>query len=409
MRSTRPKVLHDVCGAPMLTHVLATARALGASPLVVVAGAGEAEVRAAVSAADLAWVSQPERKGTGDAVRRCRAALAGFSGTALVLYGDVPLLRAETVRGLLDAHQRAGACASVLSCEVPDPAAYGRIVRGRDGFLSAIVEFADATEDQRSIREINSGLMALELPIAWELLDRLQPNNRKQEYYLTDVVALALASGKRAVAHRAGDPGECLGINTQEELARSAAVLNRRNLAAHMAAGVRVIAPELTWVEAGVEIGPETAILPFSVIHAGVRIGSHCEVGPFAHLRAGAVLEDHAEVGNFVEVKKSRLGRHSKAKHLSYLGDATIGARVNIGAGTITANYDGKAKHETIIEDGASTGSGTVLVAPVRMGKNSSTGAGAIVTRGHDVAAGETVVGVPARPLRAGSRSGGKP
>ncbi len=406
MRSSRPKVLHDACGAPVLEHVLDAAAAVEASPRVVVVGSGEDQVRARFAQAGLEWVSQPQRKGTGEAVQRCRKALTGFTGTALVLYGDVPLLRAETLRSLLARHRESGASATVLTCELADPAAYGRIRRDASGRMAGIVEFADASPAERAIREINSGLMALELPRAWEFIDGLRPNNRKGEYYLTDVVGAMLEKGLRVEGMLAADPEECLGVNTQAELAAAAGVIRNRVLAAHMANGVRVVAPALTWIETGVEIGPDTAVLPFSVIRRGVKIGAHCEVGPFAHLRAETVLDDHAEIGNFVEVKKSRIGSRSKAKHLTYLGDAFLGADVNIGAGTITANYDGKNKHGTIIEDGAFTGSGTVLVAPVRMGKASKTGAGAIVLRGHDLPDGQIVVGVPARPIRAAAPAG---
>lgn len=395
MKSDLPKVLHDCCGRPLLGHVLEAAAVLRPDALVVVVGHGAAAVRAAFPDRGITWVEQTERRGTGHALAQAAPALRSFRGRLFVLCGDAPLVRGETLEALAAAS--AGRLATVLTCRVDDPSGYGRILRRPDGDLERIVEHRDATPEQRAIREVNSGGYCFEAPAVFDAVRQLKPDNAQGEYYLTDVLPLLMASG-RVGAFTAPDPSEVLGVNSRRDLAVAGAHMRARILERHMAAGVTFTAPDLTWVECGVDIGADTVIEPFTVLRSGVRIGRHCEVGPFCQLRAGTVLEDHAEVGNFVEVKKSRLGSHSKAKHLSYLGDATIGARVNIGAGTITANYDGVNKHPTVIEDGASTGSHTVLVAPSTLKRGAKTGAGAVVTR-RTVPAGETWVGVPAKAL----------
>ncbi|MEK7466430.1 MAG: NTP transferase domain-containing protein [Planctomycetota bacterium] len=395
MKSDRAKVLHEVCGKTLLAHVLDAVRTLKPDPLIVVVGQGAEEVKAEFKGEKVTWVEQKERRGTGHALAQAEAALNGFTGRLFVLCGDAPLVRAETLEALGRAAN--GRVATVLTCEVEDASGYGRIIRGSKGDVTRIVEHRDATEEEREIREINSGGYAFDAPAVFDAVRQLKPANAQGEYYLTDVLPVMMKKG-RLGACVAEDPAEVLGVNSRRDLALATSKMRDRILRQHMDAGVTIVAPDLTFIECGVEIGADTVIEPFTVIRSGVKIGSHCEVGPFCQLRAGAVLEDHAEVGNFVEMKKSRLGSHSKAKHLSYLGDATIGARVNIGAGTITANYDGVNKHPTVIEDGASTGSHTVLVAPSTMKKGSKTGAGAVVTR-KTMAEGETWVGVPARPL----------
>ena len=396
MKSDRAKVLHEVCGKTLLAHVLDAARTLKPDLLVVVVGHGAEEVKAEFKGEKVTWVEQKQRLGTGHALAQTEAALKGFTGRLFVLCGDAPLVRPETLEALGRAAD--GRLATVLTCEVEDASGYGRIIRGSKGDVTRIVEHRDATEEEREIQEINSGGYAFEAPAVFDAVRQLKPSNAQGEYYLTDVLPI-LAKKGRIGACVAEDPAEVLGVNSRRDLALATSKMRDRILRQHMDAGVTIVAPDLTFIECGVEIGADTTIEPFTVIRSGVKIGAHCEVGPFCQLRAGAVLEDHAEVGNFVEMKKSRLGAHSKAKHLSYLGDATIGARVNIGAGTITANYDGVNKHPTVIEDGASTGSHTVLVAPSTMKKGSKTGAGAVVTK-KTLGEGEVWVGVPARPLR---------
>jgi bifunctional UDP-N-acetylglucosamine pyrophosphorylase/glucosamine-1-phosphate N-acetyltransferase len=389
MKSDRAKVLHEVLGAPAICHVLQAVRDAGVADLLVVVGYQADLVREAAGTAT--FVEQKEQRGTGHAVLCCEKALAGFDGDVFVLAGDAPLITPATLRRMLEEHRRRGADATFLSAVVPDPAGYGRVIR-RDGRFEKIVEEADATEEEKRVAEINSAAYVFRVPRIFEALRKVGTANAQKEYYLPDAL-----TGKVHVV-RTDDPAEALGINSRRDLATVAACLRRRIVERHQEAGVTIVDPGTTWIDAGVEVGADTVIEPFTVIRRGVRIGSRCHVGPFSHLRGETRLEDGAEIGNFVEVKKSTIGRGSKAKHLAYLGDATLGADVNIGAGTITANYDGKNKNPTVIEDGASTGSNTVLVAPVRLGKGAKTGAGAVVPKG-EVPAGAVVVGVPARPI----------
>jgi len=405
MRSDRAKVLHEVCGRPMLGYVLDAAFAAGASPIAVVVGHQTEAVKKAFPDAQVAWATQEPQLGTGHAVRMAQASVPA-KGDLLVLCGDAPLVRAETLSDLLEHHRDTEAAATVLTAEVDDPTGYGRVITADDGSVLDMVEHLDATDEQLEVCEINSSIYAFRAEDLFSALAEVKNDNAKGEFYLPDAIKVLLAREAYVEAYEADDANEVLGINTRGELAYAASVMRRRILHGHMANGVTVLEPSLTYVEWGVEIGEDTEILPFSVLRRGAVVGRHCEVGPFAHLRAGTVMEDGSEVGNFVEVKKTRIGARTKAKHLTYLGDAVIGADANIGAGTITANYDGKAKHETRIGDGAFIGSGTVLVAPVSIGARATTGAGAIVTRGHDVPDDAVVVGVPARPLPKPGKAG---
>ncbi|MBI3098248.1 MAG: bifunctional N-acetylglucosamine-1-phosphate uridyltransferase/glucosamine-1-phosphate acetyltransferase [Planctomycetes bacterium] len=400
LKSSRAKVLHEVAGRPVLDYVLDAVEQAGITDVYVVIGHEAETVKGRFSTRPVKWIPQPEQRGTADAVRCCEPALGTWPGEMIVLVGDDPLIRPETIQALLAAHRAEKATVTVVTGVVENASGYGRVVRDRKGHVEAIVEERDADAATKKIREINSGIYAFNARACFAHLRRVKPSASNGEYYLTEVVRLALAAKQRVVAYEAPDAAEVLGINTCADLAQAGRIIRQRIMDRHLANGVIVVDPASTYIEDGVIIGPETVILPYSVIHRGASIGSHCEVGPFAHLRNGARLSDHAEIGNFVEVKNTDVGSHTKAKHLTYLGDAVIGRNVNIGAGTITANYDGKRKNRTVIEDEASTGSGTVLVAPVKMGRGSSTGAGAIVTRGHDVAPGDTVVGVPARSMR---------
>ena len=402
MRSPLAKVLHKILGRPVVHYVLSALRSAGVSKLVAIVGHQEDEVRKAVGIAT--FVRQSEQKGTGHAVRCAEASLKGFAGDCFVLAGDAPLVKGDTLRLMLDAHRAEKSACTVLTSCVDNPAGYGRIVRDKEGRFERIVEEADASEQQKFIQEVNSGTYVFSAPALFEALRDVKADNAKGEYYLTDVLAVLLGKGRRVSTYKAGDQSEVYGINSRQDLVVATNFLRWRVMDLHLSGGVTIVDPSTTYIEEDVAIGQDTVILPFSVIEHDVTVGSHCEIGPFAHLRPGTVLEDHAEIGNFVEVKKSRIGRHSKAKHLSYLGDATLGDHVNIGAGTITANYDGRNKHATVIGDGASTGSNTVLVAPVTLGKGAKTGAGTVVLAGRDVPAGATVVGVPARATSAAAK-----
>jgi bifunctional UDP-N-acetylglucosamine pyrophosphorylase/glucosamine-1-phosphate N-acetyltransferase len=438
MRSRTAKVLHQLGGRPLVAHVCRTAAALQreARPVYVIVGHQAEEVKQAVRAelgADGAvFVTQTEQRGTGDAVIQARDAFASANSTLLVLSGDVPFVREETLGALVyqhRTHRGRGAACTALTVKLEDPTGYGRIVRDAEGRFERIVEQRDATPEERQINEINAGIYCFETRLLFPALERVQPANAQGEYYLTDVPAILRADGEDVSLFFHSDAREVSGINTRLELAEFERVLRNRTLRRLMLdSGVTFIDPQHTYVSPDAQIGRDTVIYPGAQIEgrtvigegceirAGVRItnsrigngveikdhsviveseiADHCTVGPSAHLRMNAQMEEGSSVGNFVEVKKSRLGSKAKASHLTYLGDATIGERTNIGAGTVTCNYDGKEKHPTVIEEDVRIGSDTMLVAPVRVGARSVTGAGAVVTR--DVPPDTLVAGVPA-------------
>jgi len=420
MKSALPKVLHPLAGAPIIDYVLRTAAALSPASRTLVVGHGAAQVREALAGHEgLRFIVQEPQLGTAHAVTQAAPLFQGATGTLLLLYGDVPRLSVETVRALLAEHQRAGSAATVLTAVVADPSGYGRIVRDADG-IARIVEHRDATEAERAIREINSGIYAFELGPLFPALARIAADNDQGEYYLTDLVGIHRSEGRRVGALAAERPDEILGINGRGELAAMAKRIWRERAEALMASGVTLEDPDTTYIDAGVTVGADTVIRPgvtlegrtsigaHCLIHSGVRledttvgshvvildhclisgavIAEHAQVGPFARLRPGTEVCPAAHVGNFVELKKTRLGSGSKAMHLTYLGDATIGENVNVGAGTITCNYDGVRKNPTVIEDGAFIGSDTQLVAPVKVGKGAYVAAGSSITK--DVPAG---------------------
>jgi len=419
MRSSTAKVLHPLLGRPLLAYPLDACRRAGVDRIVAVVGHQADEVRRALGGEGVEFALQVEQRGTGHAALCAREALGGFAGTALILCGDVPLIRPETLRRLAATHQDAGARITVLTMEPDDPTGYGRLVRDADGWVERIVEEADATEEEKAIREVNTGTYAVELPWLWEALARVGSDNAQGEVYLTDAVALAARDGA-AAAVALPDPAEALGVNSRVHLAEAGRELRDRINRAWMEAGVTLEDPATAWIEPGVELEPDVILGPgvrlagATRVAAGTRIDTGCvlvdtqvgpdcylkpycvltearleagaQVGPFAHLRPGAVVGPQARVGNFVEMKKAVLGRGSKANHLTYLGDATVGEGANIGAGTITCNYDGVNKHPTEIGDRAFIGSNTSLVAPVRVGDGAVVGAGSTITK--DVPAG---------------------
>ena len=393
MESDLPKVLHRLGGVPLVAHALAAARSLSPARVVVVAGHDAEAVRAAVAqlAPDATIALQPEQRGTGHAVAQALPALAGFSGRVMVLYGDTPFIGDETLASLA-AHP---ADVVVLGFEAADPGRYGRLVTGAEG-LERIVEWKDADYATRAIRLCNSGVLAADAGLLADLVGRLGDDNAAGEYYLTDVVGLARADG-RGVAVVTCAEAETLGINTRAELAAAEAAFQSRARAAALANGVTLTDPGSVWFAQDTEIGRDAVIGPNVVFGAGVTVESGAEilpfchlegchvssgarVGPFARLRPGAELGGDVHVGNFVEVKNSTLGEGAKVGHLTYLGDAEVGAGSNIGAGTITCNYDGVGKHRTVIGAGAFIGSDTMLVAPVRIGADAMTASGSVIT-----------------------------
>jgi len=404
-----PKVLLDCLALPLLEHVRRALAPLGAAETVVVTGHRAAEVEDWLAAhwPESRAARQEPQNGTGHAARIALEAIPDFDGDVLLVYGDVPQMRTDDLERLLDAHRRTAAHATVLTGVAADAGRLGRIVRDAGGAFARIVEAADATPQELALGEFNTGLYAFRAHALREALARLSTDNAQGEEYVTDAVALILGTGAHVEAVPCADPAALLGVNDWADLADAVSAVRRRLCSEHMRAGVRITDPDTTVIEADVEIAPGAQILPFTHIGTGCRIGAGAVVGPFARLRGGTVLEEGAQIGNFVEVKASRIGAGAKAKHLTYLGDAQVGAGANVGCGVVTANYDGVRKHKTVIGSGASIGSGTILVAPVEIGPNAVTGANAVVLPGGDVPAGATVVGVPSRIVgRAGVVSG---
>ncbi|WP_157218744.1 bifunctional UDP-N-acetylglucosamine diphosphorylase/glucosamine-1-phosphate N-acetyltransferase GlmU [Flavisphingomonas formosensis] len=400
MKSDLHKVLHPIAGRPMLGHLLASVDGIGAAAKVVVVGSGREQVERFVGGGAQIVVQEPQL-GTGHAVQQAQASLAGFDGDVLILYGDVPLVPAATMTRMLERLNAADRPAVVvLGFRPPDALAYGRIA-AVDGVIRKMVEYKDATPEERAITLCNSGLMAVKAADLWALLARVGNDNAASEYYLPDIVMLALADGRNSAVIEA-EAWEVAGVNSRSELAQVEADWQRRRRAQAMADGATLIAPETVWfshdtvlgrdvtIEPNVWFGPGAAVGDHVVIHAfshieGARVAPRAEIGPYARLRPGADIGEKAKVGNFVEIKKARLGVGAKANHLSYIGDASVGAGANIGAGTITCNYDGYLKYKTEIGEGAFIGSNSALVAPVVIGDGAIVAAGSVVTR--DVAA----------------------
>jgi bifunctional UDP-N-acetylglucosamine pyrophosphorylase/glucosamine-1-phosphate N-acetyltransferase len=414
MKSALPKVLHEIAGRPLVAWPVEQARLLGCEKVTVVVGHGSDAVRDKLGDEDLQYAVQTEQLGTGHALLSAEESLRGFSGTVLLLCGDVPLLRQETLQSLLDLHRAEQATVTVLTAQVDDPYGYGRILR--DGKrVQAIVEEKDATDTERKIREINSGIYAFEAPYVFEALRRVGRDNAQGEYYLTDIVAAAAADGRTVCALQADSVEEVQGINDRVQLSAAAGVIRQRLNAELMRQGVTMIDPEATYIDAGVQIGSDTIIYPNVSVRGATVIGQDCiiepgavitdceigdrvhikassvlaeskvgdagAIGPMAHLRPGTILAGENKIGNFVETKKAHLGIGSQASHLTYLGDAEVGRNVNFGCGTITCNYDGRDKYKTIVEDNVFVGSDTQFIAPVRIGRNSLIAAGSTITK----------------------------
>jgi bifunctional UDP-N-acetylglucosamine pyrophosphorylase/glucosamine-1-phosphate N-acetyltransferase len=434
MKSRQAKVLHQLGGRPLIVHVCRAAASLNPRTIYVVIGYQAEEVKAAVESEfgneQVRFVNQLEQRGTGDAVTAAKDALAKADSTILILSGDVPMVRAETLRKLIRQHVVADTPCTMLTVRLENPSGYGRVVRDDAGRFAKVVEHKDATEDERQIREVNAGIYCFESQKLFAALERVKPVNKQGEYYLTDVPRILRDDGQEVGIYQHHDAREVSGVNTRAELAEFENLLRRGTIRRLMLdEGVTFIDPSHSYISSEAQVGRDCLIHPNvhiegrSVIgqgceiHQGSRISNSrlgnrvlvkdhcviidseiaddCAVGPFAHLRMNACMEERAVVGNFVEVKKSRIGRGTKAMHLSYLGDATIGEDTNIGAGTVTCNYDGKHKHPTVIGSRVRIGSDTMLVAPVRVGDDAVTAAGSVVT--EDVPPNTLVAGVPAK------------
>jgi len=441
MKSRRAKVLHQLAGLPLVSHVLRAAFELAPEAIFTVVGYQAKDVEQAVrdeasglierglkGRPDLHFVLQTEQRGTGHAVMAAREQLAARSGQLLIVPGDAPLIEASTLKQILDSHRAEKNDVTTLTVIMDDPTGYGRIIRNEDGCFLRSVEQKDASHEELLTKEVGVSIYCFEVAALIGTLDHLTTDNAQGEYYLTDVPRIMQAQGKKVGLLRHSNAEDVLGINTRVELADLERKLRDRKLRQLMLAGVTIVDPATTYIHQDVEVGPDTIIHPQVIIEGASRIGSGCTIqswtrmkdveigagvtirnssviedsrvgdgatiGPFARLRAGADIGEKAGIGNFVEVKKSKIGRGTKASHLTYLGDATLGERVNVGAGTVTCNYDGVRKNETTIEDDVKIGSDTMLVAPVRVGRGSVTGAGSVVTK--DVPPDSLAVGVPA-------------
>jgi bifunctional UDP-N-acetylglucosamine pyrophosphorylase/glucosamine-1-phosphate N-acetyltransferase len=398
MRSDTHKVLHPIASRPLLLHLLETVDALGADKRIVVAGKGRDQVEQALSGRDVLVVHQAQQLGTAHAVQQADGALAGYEGPVLILYGDTPFVEAETLRRMLDRlGGESGPGVVVLASCPPDPLKYGRIILGEGDHIARMVEYKDATEEERAVRLCNSGMMAVRARDLFRWLAKVGNDNAAKEYYLPDIVNIAGAEGREAVVIE-GDPYETAGVNSRAELAHLELEWQRRRREQVLHEGATLIDPESVWfaydtklgrdvtVEPHVVFGPGVEIADGATIHAfshieGAIIGAKASIGPFARIRPGTRLAERTKVGNFVELKKAEVGEGAKVNHLSYVGDTKVGARANIGAGTITCNYDGFGKYHTVIGAGAFIGSNTALVAPVTIGDGAVVGAGSVITR----------------------------
>ena len=422
MKSRYAKVLHRVGGLTLVEHVLNVSRNLS-NDISVVVGHSADQVKAAIS--EVTFIDQKEQLGTGHAVLAARAKFSGYAGDILVMPGDVPLIGTATLDAFVRFHREGGFRASVLTADLEDPRGYGRIVRRNNGELDSIVEHRDASPDVLKIREINSGVYVFNSPALFESLTKIRNDNVQREYYLPDVIGILGSQKQKIGAFKVDSAEEVLGINTRQELAAVDRVMRRRKCESLMVDGVTIIDPQTVYIDATVEIGPDTVVYPSvqiygqtvigeeATIHSFSRIsnskvgdrsvvlegcivvdsviGEDVSIGPSAHVRMGTTIGNSAKVGNFVEIKKSALGAGTKSMHLAYLGDATIGKNVNIGAGVITCNYDGVNKHPTTIEDGAFVGTDSQLIAPVRVGRNAYVAAGSSIT--EDVPAESLAIG----------------
>jgi len=422
MKSNLPKVLHDLAGKPIINYVLDTVNKLKAERKIIIVGYKSEKIRELIED-KIEYTEQTKQLGTAHAVLQTKRLLSDFKGDVLVLSGDVPFLTIDTLKKFIKHHKNNSFCCTLITTVLENPQGYGRIIRDEEGKIKGIIEEADLPKDKRGINEINAGIYCFNKEHLFQALEKITPDNKQGEYYLTDTIEILLKKGLDIGNILLEDYSEILGINTRIELANASQKVYQRVRKHLMLQGVTIIDPNSTFIDAGIEIGKDTVVYPFTIIEKDSKIGKGCHIGPYshlidtrigkgvkvwastieessiedganigpyAHLRPGTIIKRGAKIGNFVEVKKTVVGEASKASHLTYLGDAVIGKRVNIGAGTITCNYDGKKKNKTIIEDEVFVGSNNSLVAPVKLGKASYTGAGSTIT--EDVPPGSLAI-----------------
>jgi bifunctional UDP-N-acetylglucosamine pyrophosphorylase/glucosamine-1-phosphate N-acetyltransferase len=392
MNTQMAKVLHEVCGRPMLSYVLDACREVGIKKIYVVVGFSAKLVTEQFSSSrfasqsetaedDLVWVQQDKQLGTAHAVLCCKEYLKDFQGETLVLCGDGPLIRTETLRTLIESHEAGQSAATLATAILENPAGYGRIIRDKFNNIQGIVEDSDCTKEQLAIKEINPSYYIFDNQVLFEALQNVKPDNVKHEYYLTDAVSGIIATGHKVTAVTAVRPEEAMGVNSREQLSQASKIMQRRIQQQLMENGVTIVDPDNTWIDARAKIGQDTVIEPFTYIHGDVKIGRNCRIGPFAYLRNGTVLKKDVVLGVYTEVKNSTLAEGVRARHHSYIGDAIVGQNVNIGAGSITANFDGKQVNETHIGDNCYIGSGAILIAPLELKDGSNVSAGTVVSQ----------------------------
>jgi bifunctional UDP-N-acetylglucosamine pyrophosphorylase/glucosamine-1-phosphate N-acetyltransferase len=382
MNTQMAKVLHEVCGRPMLAYVLDACREVGIKKMYVVVGFSSEQVKECFSDYDdIIWVEQDKQLGTGHAVLCCREHLKDFRGETMVLCGDGPLIRAETLKSLIESHEAGQSAATLATAILENPAGYGRIARDKYNNIQGIVEDSDCTPEQLAIKEINPSYYLFDNQVLFEALEKVKPNNVKEEYYLTDAVSGIISTGHKVTAVTAVRPEEAMGVNSRVQLSEASKIMQRRIQQKLMDSGVTIVDPDNTWIDARAKIGQDTIIEPFTYIHGEVTIGQECRIGPFAHLRHGTVLENDVVLGVYTEVKNSTLADGVRARHHSYIGDASVGRNVNFGAGSITANYDGEKINRTDIGDNCYIGSGSILIAPLELKNGSHVGAGTVVSQ----------------------------
>lgn len=380
MVTEMPKVLHEICGRPMLAYVIDACRAAGISRIICVVGYRKEEVISAFGhEPDITFVEQKEQKGTGHAVMVCRDALADFEGDVVIIAGDMPLVRHETLSLLTSSHKSQNSAVTLATGLLENPTSYGRIVRDSYGNLEGIVEEGDCTPEQKKIKEVNPSYYCFNKKLLFDALEQVRPNNVKGELYLTDALHILIRAGHRAVAITAVAAEDAMGINSRLDLAEVGRVMQNRIQRNLMNNGVTIVDPGNTWIDVRAEIGQDSVIYPFTYIHGRVRIGRHCSIGPFAYLRDGTVLSDDVVVGVFTELKNSVLGTGTRARHLSYIGDAEIGERVNVGAGTLFANFDGERIQRSQVGNDTYIGNGSIVVAPIKIAGNQQIPHGKVV------------------------------
>lgn len=406
LKTDIPKALHKIAGRPLIEHLMLSLEKAGIKSPIVVTGYGRKALREFLKGrATGVW--QKKQLGTADAVLAAKNKISSGKRNVLILSADVPLVSADSLKKIIARHTREKLAATIMTAKRENPKG-GRIIRDGEGHIEAIVEESDASLEIKSIKEINAGVYVFCKEKLFRTLEKIKPENKQNEYYLTDAVKILVSEGEKVGAQLTGGELESFGVNSRKDLAEMNKEVFLKNADFHMEKGVSVVSPETTFIENDVKIGKDTVIQPSTYIESGVKIGKKCQIGPFAKIREGSNIKDGAVIGSFVEIVRAEVGEASVIKHLSYIGDAKIGKQVNIGAGTITANYDGRKKNRTVIKDKSFIGCDTVLIAPVTVGRAAKTGAGSVIPGGKNVRDGETVAGVPAKLIRKkGVKNGG--